>query len=334
MSLQDFRGRLAIVTGGGAGMGRELTIQLAREGCHVALCDLDEDNMATTRELALAAAPAGTRVSCHRCDVSDPAAVTAFRDAALGEHGSDQVHLLFNNAGIGGGGSFVLDPRENWEKTFDICWGGVYHCTRAFLPAMLAADAGHIVNTSSINGFWASIGPQTPHTAYSAAKFAVKGFSEALITDLRLNAPHLKVSVVMPGHIGTSIVENSGKVLGRSPEHMSSEEIDALRRQLADSGLPVGNLPDDAIRELIRQRAREFRDNAPTSAAEAATVILDGVRAGRWRILIGEDAAVIDQLVRDDPEAAYDPAFVQRIAEHGHLQQLMASTESAAGGRD
>ncbi len=329
--MKNFNGRLAVITGGGAGMGRELAIQLAREGCHIAMCDLDEANMAETRELALADAPAGTRVSTHRCDVSDPEQIQAFRDAVLAEHDTNQINLLFNNAGIGGGGSFVNDAEENWQKTFDICWGGVYHCSRAFLPALIAADASHIVNTSSINGFWASIGPQTPHTAYSAAKFAVKGFSEALITDLRINAPHVKVSVVMPGHIGTSIVENSGKVLGRSPDSMTSEEISDLRDQLASSGLPVGNLPDDSIRELIRQRARDFRDNAPTTAAEAANVIIDGVRAGRWRILIGDDAQIIDQLVRDDPEAAYDPDFVARISEHGHLQQLIAATEPQAG---
>lgn len=331
MSMKDFSGRLAVVTGGGAGMGRELTLQLAAEGCHVALCDLHAADMAETREQALAGAPSGTRVSVHHCDVSDETSVLAFRDAVLAEHGTDTVNLLFNNAGIGGGGSFVQDPRESWERTFDICWGGVYLCARAFLPALIAADAGHIVNTSSLNGLWASIGPNTPHTAYSAAKFAVRGFSEALITDLRINAPHVGVSVVMPGHIGTSIVENSSKVLGRDPERMTAEEIGQLRDQLAAAGLPVGNLPDDTIRELIRQRAREFRDNAPTSAAEAATVILDGVRAGRWRILIGDDAMVVDRLVREDPEAAYEPEFIARIAEQGHLQQLMASTEPTTG---
>jgi hypothetical protein len=84
---------------------------------------------------------------------------------------------------------------DEWERTFNICWGGVYNCTRAFLPLLQHAEEGHIVNTSSINGFWASVGPRIPHTAYSAAKFAVKGFTEALITDLRINAPHSKTPV-------------------------------------------------------------------------------------------------------------------------------------------
>src|SRR5204862_7980611 len=87
-------------------------------------------------------------------------------------------------------------------------------CTRAFAPLLVASDAGYLVNTSSVNGFWASLGPGIPHTAYSAAKFAVKGFTEALITDFRINAPHVKVAVVMPGHIGTDIVTNSMRVHG------------------------------------------------------------------------------------------------------------------------
>ena len=122
------------------------------------------------------------------------------------------IHLLFNNAGIGGGGSLFTNTREQWERTFNICWGGVYLGVRTFLPLLVKADEAHIVNTSSVNGFWASIGMGVPHTAYSAAKFAVKGFSEALINDLRLNAPHVKCSVVMPGHIGTSIVSNTRQV--------------------------------------------------------------------------------------------------------------------------
>ena len=97
---------------------------------------------------------------------------------------------------------------------FNVCWGGVYHGVRTFLPLLVRSTEARIVNTSSVNGFWATIGPETSHTAYSAAKFAVKGFSEALITDLRLTAPNVGVSVVMPGHIGTSIVFNSGSYLG------------------------------------------------------------------------------------------------------------------------
>ncbi|MEE4361006.1 MAG: SDR family oxidoreductase [Pseudomonadales bacterium] len=325
--MRDFAGRLAVITGGGTGMGRELARALATEGCHLALCDLSEENMAETRRLC---EPSGVRVSTHRCDVADEAQVLAFRDAVAAAHGTDQVHLLFNNAGIGGGGS-ITDPdaREQWDRTFAICWGGVYYCTRAFLPMLMAAPAAHIVNTSSINGFWASVGPQTPHTAYSAAKFAVKGFTEALITDLRLHAPHVKCSVVMPGHIGTQIVVNSTRILERDPDALSADEIAEVRRTITEMGLPVDNLPDDAIRELMRERMRQFESTAPTTAAQAVAEILDGVRAERWRILVGDDARVLDEAVRGNPEQAYEPAFLEPVLAAGHLTGLVGSISAA-----
>jgi NAD(P)-dependent dehydrogenase (short-subunit alcohol dehydrogenase family) len=321
--MKELKGRLAVVTGGGTGMGRELCILLAKAGCNIAMCDLSEENMAQTRRLCLEAAEAGLRVTTHRCDVSNEEEVLAFREAVLAGHETDHINLLFNNAGIGGGGSFLLDERAHWEKTFAVCWGGVYLCCRAFMPALVAADEGHLVNTSSVNGFWASIGPETPHTAYSAAKFAVKGFSEALITDLALNAPHVKVSVVMPGHIGTQIVANSMTVLGREPASLSTQEVDEIRRQMAGAGLPIGNLPDDAIRDLIAQQAQAFETEAPTTAASAAEIILDGVRKDSWRILVGEDAHVIDAEVRADPEQAYERSFTENLLARGHFAALV-----------
>jgi len=240
-----------------------------------------------------------------------------FRDEVLAAHETDHLHLLFNNAGIGGGGSFVTDDRAEWERTFGVCWGGVYLGCRTFLPALIAAPEAHIVNTSSVNGFWASVGPTTPHTAYSAAKFAVKGFTEALITDLRVHAPHVRASVVMPGHIGTSIVHNSFREHGRTPEEMTAEQVDAVRAQAARTGMDLTAVSDDDIRRGVRMQADLFRVNAPTSAAEAATIILDGVRAGEWRILVGEDAGILDRLVREAPTEAYDPAFLARAQAAG-----------------
>ncbi len=278
--MKSFTDKIAVVTGGASGMGRELVRQLTADGCHVALCDLSIEEMAETKRLALADAPDGTVVTTHTCDVADETSQLAFRDAVVEQHQTDHIHLLFNNAGIGGGGSVINDPREVWERTFSVCWGGVYLGVRTFLPLVIAADEGHIVNTSSINGFWASIGPDRPHTAYSAAKFAVKGFSEALITDLRVNAPHVKVSVVMPGHIGTSIVENSMR--------HGAQELDM------------------ETTELVHLMADMFRDQAPMTAAEASAEILDGVREDRWRILVGDDARALDVAVRANPETAYE----------------------------
>jgi len=247
--------------------------------------------------------------------VSDEAQLIAFRDAALQAHDIDRLHLLFNNAGIGGGGSMIKTDRAEWERTFNVCWGGVYLGVRTFLPAMLKADEAHIVNTSSVNGFWASLGPNVSHTSYAAAKFAVKGFTEALVTDLRLTAPHIKCSVVMPGHIGTDIAANSRKVIaGTDDDALSPDEITRARARMAAAGVDISSVPDMAIQAMVADQARRFRDEAPMTAAAAATVILDGVKADRWRILVGDDAQALDRMVRADPEEAYEPAFYERMA--------------------
>jgi NAD(P)-dependent dehydrogenase (short-subunit alcohol dehydrogenase family) len=314
--MKDFAGRIAVVTGGGSGMGRELVRQLAAEACNVAMCDVSEAGMAETQRLCEAAGlPQGLRVTTHLADVSDPAQVQRFRDEVAERHDTEKVHLLFNNAGIGGGGSMIAHSPEEWERTFNICWGGVYHCTRAFLRMLQKAEEAHIVNTSSVNGFWASVGPRIPHTAYSAAKFAVKGFTEALITDLRINAPHIKCSVVMPGHIGTSIPVNSRKIQGgNQSDAMDATQIAQARARLASMGRDVSGLSDDDIRRIVAERERRFREEAPTSAAQAATIILDGVKADRWRILVGDDAHRIDELVRRSPEQAYEVDFFENFA--------------------
>jgi len=282
---------------------------------------VSEENMAETRALADAEATAGARVTTHKCDVSDERQVLAFRDAVLAEHRTDRINLLFNNAGIAGGGSFVRDDRAEWERTFNVCWGGVYHCSRAFLPLLIASDEGCIINTSSVNGFWASIGPSFAHTAYSSAKFAVKGFTEALITDLRLNAPHVKAVLVMPGHIGTSIILNSSKVLGR-PDAPTDADLDRMREMMSRRGMPPDALTDDQLRQAMEQMAIMFRDNAPVSAAQAATTILDGVRSDSWRVLVGEDAKVLDRMVRETPELAYEQQFAKALNDSGHMRLL------------
>jgi len=158
----------------------------------------------------------------------------------------------------------------------------VYHCARTFLPLLIASGDGVLVNTSSVNGLWAALGPGMPNTAYCAAKFAVRGFTEALIEDLRSNAPQVRVAVVMPGHVGTDIIGNTIRAHGKDPDQML---------------IDISN---------------DFRDKAPLSAAQAATIILDGVRSGTWRILVGQDAAMIDERIRANPEAAYDYAELFR----------------------
>jgi NAD(P)-dependent dehydrogenase (short-subunit alcohol dehydrogenase family) len=306
--VESFEGLLAVVTGGGAGMGRELVLQLVAEGCSVATCDVHADAVGETVDRASADAPEGVKVTSHVCDVSDEAQVTRFRDEVLTQHGTDYVNLLFNNAGIGGGGSFINADRDEWDRTFAVCWSGVYNCARAFVPLLVASDDGYLVNTSSVNGFWASLGPGLPHTAYSAAKFAVKGFSEALLEDFRLNAPHVKVAVVMPGHIGTDIVINSRRIhsdASGNPDPTAS--VPEIRADMARRGWPTEGMSDEQLLQMIEMMGVAFRDNAPTTAAQAATIILDGVKEGKWRILVGDDARRLDEAVRADPLAAYGP---------------------------
>ena len=307
--MDSFENKIAVVTGGGAGMGRELVRLLAKEGCDIALCDVMEENMQETIDIVSSESPE-VKITGFKCDVSLEGDILAFKDKVIEEHKTDHINLLFNNAGIGGGGSFLQGDQEEWERTFAICWYGVYYCSRAFMPYLVASKEGHIINTSSVNGFWASLGG-FPHTSYSAAKFAVKGFTEALIQDLRLNAPHVNASVVMPGHIGTSIALNSGKILGHADaEELSDEEIEEMKKVCISLGAPVHNYSNDQIRQMVKERRESFKTNAPTSAAQAAEIILNGVKEKRWRILVGDDAKNLDKKVRENPEKAYDPDFV------------------------
>ena len=307
--MDSFENKIAVVTGGGAGMGRELVRQLAKEGCDIALCDVMEENMQETVDIVSSESPE-VKITSFKCDVSLEGDVFSFKDKVIEEHKTDHINLLFNNAGIGGGGSFLQGNQEEWERTFAICWYGVYYCSRAFMPYLVASKEGHIINTSSVNGFWASLGG-FPHTSYSAAKFAVKGFTEALIQDLRLNAPHVNASVVMPGHIGTSIALNSGKILGHADaEELSDEEIEEMKKVWISLGAPVHNYSNDQIRQMVKERRESFKTNAPTSAAQAAEIILNGVKEKKWRILVGDDAKNLDKKVRENPEKAYDPDFV------------------------
>jgi NAD(P)-dependent dehydrogenase (short-subunit alcohol dehydrogenase family) len=312
--MDSFTGKLAVVTGGGSGMGRELTRQLAAQGCSVAACDLNPDTMAETVALVRPEAPPGVLVTGHNCDVAYEAQVLRFRDELLAEHASDHVDLVFNNAGAGGGESFVKSQREVWERIFAIDWWGVYYCTRAFLPLLIASGDGVLVNTSSVNGFWAALGPGMTNNAYATAKFAVRGFTEALIEDLRSNAPQVRVMLVMPGHVGTNIIRNSFIARGLpAPEHMSDAQLEELippdaRKKLTQAGMLSEAATAEDLRRLLVRGSDDFRDKSPISAAQAAAIILAGVRAGTWRILIGEDAKMIDERVRAKPAAAYDYA--------------------------
>ncbi len=306
--MKDFSGKLAVITGGGTGMGRALAQQLTELGCDVAMCDVIDKNLQETLRLCQQAAPQGVKVSAHHCDVGLEDDIVRFRDEVERDHERGYINLLFNNAGMAGGGSFVNASREEWERTFNICWNGVYLMTRHFLPLLLASAEGHVINTSSVNGFHARLG-RFPHTAYSSAKFAVKGFTESLITDFRFSAPHLQASVVMPGYIGTGITKNTREILGQDVITLTDDQIERNReRWVQDGVIENANASAQSIRDTMLGWFDGYDQGGTTSEA-AATIILDGVRANQWRILVGPDAFAMDEAVRAAPYDAYDAGF-------------------------
>jgi NAD(P)-dependent dehydrogenase (short-subunit alcohol dehydrogenase family) len=310
-AVDSLTGKLAVVTGGGSGIGRELVRQLAAQGCSVATCDVNAGTIAATAAAVWAAAPPGVQVTSHVCDVSDEAQVRRFRDELLEQHASDHVDLVFSNAGVFGGASFVKDSREEWERTFAINWWGVYFCARTFLPLLIASGNGVLVNIGSVAGFWPTAGDGLPITAYSTSEFAIKGFSEALIEDLRTNAPQVRVVVVMPGVVSTDIAENSRRALGLPAwDELSDAELLELlpentRATLIEMGLLAEDFSADDLRQVIRRMKPELQDKG-FNAAQAATGILDGVRSGAWRILVGDEAKMLDEQVRANPEAPFN----------------------------
>lgn len=322
--MKDFSGKIAVVTGGGSGIGRELVRQLVAEGCHVAMVDVSGTGMAETERLCRAdGMPQGTRVLSVVADVSQEDQLERARTEIAREFGADHVNLLINNAGIGAGASIFKSSREEWERTFEITFNGVYLGTRVFLPAVVASEEGWIVNVSSVNGFWATSGGGNPNSAYCTAKFAVKGFTESLVCDLRVNAPHVGCSLVMPGVIGTDILANSSRIaVGREDKAAPSEaELAAMRLRISRRGIDADAMSDEDVIALEARTSDAYRTTAPTTAAEAATIILDGVRAGTWRVLVGEDAHELDAKVRAEPESAYDPDFYVLFKQPGLVAQ-------------
>jgi NAD(P)-dependent dehydrogenase (short-subunit alcohol dehydrogenase family) len=351
-----FKGNVSVVTGGGDGMGRELTKLLVSYGCSVAICDVNVSNMNITKKEAMAFAPEGVEVTTFKCDVSKEDQLLAFAKDVEKQHNlNNRGLLLFNNAGIGGGGSIIADSRKDWEKTFNICWYGVYYSVRAFMPLLLKATSGYVVNTSSVNGFWASIGFLRPHTAYSAAKFAVKGFTEALINDFRLHAPHLKAAIVMPGHVGTGIVGNSSQDENAVKRQVNTSKLKAnaklvsqrvaelkashdpqykllskdvqLKFAYENGGKMMEKLTDAQVIQMMQQRHDDFRNKAATSATEAAHIILNGVRNDEWRILVGEDAKSLDETIRANPLIAYNANFALKGGSKHQKQQRKKSNK-------
>jgi NAD(P)-dependent dehydrogenase (short-subunit alcohol dehydrogenase family) len=257
--VRHLEGRVAAVTGAASGIGRALAVALAREGMALALCDVDEAGLAETAKLAVAAR-SGARVATARVDVADRTAVHDWADHVAAEHGA--VHLIVNNAGVALGATIEQMTYDDLEWLFGINFWGVVHGTKAFLPHLLAAEEGHVVNVSSVFGLIAV----PSQGAYNAAKFAVRGFTECLRQELEVAGRRVSATCVHPGGIRTNIARN------------------ARNRQRDVVG-------DDEL-------ARRFDEIARTPPEWAALRIVRGVQRNARRVLIGADARALDTLQR------------------------------------
>ncbi len=271
--MKQFAGRVAAITGAASGIGRALALALAREGMQLALSDINEVGLAETAQFA---APHGTRVTTARLDVAERAAVHAWADRVAAEHGG--VHLVVNNAGVAHGASIEAMAYEDLEWLFGINFWGVVHGTKAFLPHLLAAEEGHIVNVSSVFGIIAVPG----QGAYNAAKFAVRGYTECLRQELELENRRVSATCVHPGGVKTNIARN-----GRFP---------------VQAGAASATDPADI--------ARRFDEVARTTPEQAAAAIVRGVKRNARRVLIGADARAID-LVQRVSGAGYQALIVR-----------------------
>jgi len=256
--MKTFQGRVGAITGAGSGIGRAVATELARRGAEVALCDVDETGLAETADRIQAT---GTRVSTQRVDVADRQAVEEWADKVAADHG--QVNLIVNNAGVALGANVETMSYEDLEWLMGVNFWGVVHGTKAFLPHLRAADEGHIVNISSVFGMMGI----PSQSAYNAAKFAVRGFTEALRIELDADGGKVSCTTIHPGGIKTNIARN-----GRFDDATMS-------------GLGVSELVQDPDK-VAEMTERAFR----TTPEKAAQVILDAVQADKRRAFIGADA--------------------------------------------
>jgi short-subunit dehydrogenase len=276
--MTAINGAAAAVTGAASGIGRALALELAARGCDLALADRDEAGLqAVAAEIAGAQSPSQSRkVSVHRLDVAEPGEIREFAQTAVAAHPG--LNIVINNAGVALLGQFTEIDQAQMDWLFNINFWGVVHATRAFLPHLARQREAHIVNLSSLFGIIAPPG----QTAYAAAKFAVRGFSESLRHELAMAASPIKLSVVHPGGVATNIARNSRTGTG---------------------------MTDNAMRVQIIERFEAF---AKTTPAAAAARIIEGVEKNSPRILIGNDARFMDLLQRFRP-GTYWSVLARRI---------------------
>jgi NADP-dependent 3-hydroxy acid dehydrogenase YdfG len=254
--MEGFAGKVAAVTGAGSGIGQALAIELARSGASVAISDVDTEGLAATEEQLKAI---GAPVKADRLDVTEREAFELYADAVKAHFG--KVNQIYNNAGIAFAGDVEVSQFKDIEKVMDVDFWGVVNGTKVFLPHLIASGDGHVINISSVFGLFSVPG----QAAYNAAKFAVRGFTEALRQEMTLAGHPVKVTTVHPGGIKTNIVRNM---------------------------TAVDSVDKDQLSQSFDKKL------AKTSPEKAAKIILDGVRKNRARVLVGPDAKALDVIVR------------------------------------
>jgi short-subunit dehydrogenase len=282
--MTAIRGAAAAVTGAASGIGRALALELAARGCDLALADRDEAGLqAVAAEIGKAGA-GQRKVTIHRVDVSEPAQITGFAQAAVQNHPG--LNIVINNAGVALMGTFDEIDQAQMDWLMNINFWGVVHATRAFLPHLSRQREAHIVNLSSVFGIVAPPG----QTAYAATKFAVRGFSESLRHELRMAESPVKLSVVHPGGVATNIARNSRSGSGVTDNTRRTEAIERF----------------DAV--------------ARTTPAAAAQRIIAGIEKNEPRILIGGDARLLDLVQRLRP-ATYWKWLAKIFAPRGKVEE-------------
>ncbi len=265
--MSTFEGKVAVITGAGSGIGRALAIDLAKRGAKLALSDIDVEGLAETARQAQAL---GAQVKSDRLNVAEREAVLAYADAVVAHFGT--VNQVYNNAGIAYNGNVEKSEFKDIERIMDVDFWGVVNGTKAFLPYLIASGDGHVVNISSLFGLMAAPG----QSAYNAAKFAVRGFTEALRQEMLIADHPVKVTCVHPGGIKTAVARSAGVAEGEDAQTFSD---------FFDKWLAIH------------------------SPEMAAATIIDGVGKGRPRVVVGWEAKTLDVLVR-----LIGPAYQRIIA--------------------